>query len=107
RALNHAVLDRGNAQGPELPRFTGFGDELAFRRAGPICAGAQFSPKSIEKALLSLLPDASYGHPVDASSAAALIGRHAMPSAAQHARVCQPAPHVPPLIAGICLTPLI
>jgi len=28
RALDDAVLYRGNAQGPELPRFTGFGDEL-------------------------------------------------------------------------------
>ena len=28
RALNDAVLYRGDAQGPELPRFTGFGNEL-------------------------------------------------------------------------------
>ena len=28
RALDDAVLYRGNAQGPELPRFTGFRDEL-------------------------------------------------------------------------------
>jgi hypothetical protein len=29
RGLYDAIGDRGNAQGPEFPRFTGFGDELA------------------------------------------------------------------------------
>lgn len=29
RALYHAVFDRRNSQGPELPRFTGFGDKFA------------------------------------------------------------------------------
>ena len=36
RALNNAILDRRNAQGPELPRFPGFGNEFASRRARPI-----------------------------------------------------------------------
>lgn len=42
RALDDAIFDRRNAQGSELAWFTGFRDELASRRAGPICAGAQF-----------------------------------------------------------------
>ncbi|MET3524810.1 hypothetical protein [Mesorhizobium abyssinicae] len=53
RALNNEILDRGNAQGPELPRFTDLGDELAPRRAGSICAGAQFGLKPFEEALLT------------------------------------------------------
>jgi hypothetical protein len=68
RALNDAIFDRGNAQGPELPRFTGFGDKLAPRRAGSICAGAQFGLKPFEEALLTdPIPDAAHGHPVDPS----------------------------------------
>lgn len=60
RALNDAILDRGNAQGPELPRFAGLGDKLAPRRARPVCAGAQFSLKPFEEALLTdPIPDAS------------------------------------------------
>src|SRR5580704_8879300 len=42
RALNDAILDRGDTQGTELPWFSGLGDENAPGRAGPICAGAQF-----------------------------------------------------------------
>src|ERR1700686_67851 len=42
RALNDAILDRGNTQGSELPWFTSFGDELAPRWTGLICARAQF-----------------------------------------------------------------
>src|SRR5215472_16422708 len=66
RALNNAVLDRGNGQGTELPWFTRFGDELAPRRAGSICAGAQFGLKLVEESPFpNLGADAPHGHPVD------------------------------------------
>src|SRR5207245_1608009 len=44
RALNDAILDRGDAQGSELPWFTRFGDEFAPRWTGSVCARTQFRP---------------------------------------------------------------
>jgi hypothetical protein len=80
RALNDAILDRGNAQGPELPWFTGLGDELAPRRTGPICAGVQFGLKPFEEALLTdPIADASHGHPVDPGCAPASVRGYASP----------------------------
>src|SRR5215469_436173 len=74
RALNDAILDRGNAQRSDLPWFTGLGDEFAPRRAWSICAGAQFVLKLFEEALLTdPAPDAAHGHPVDPRRAAASI----------------------------------
>ena len=85
RALNDAILDRGNAQGPELPRFTGLGDELAPRRTRSVCAGAQFGLKSFEEALLTdPIPDAAHGHPVDPSGTSASVGGYASPGVTQH-----------------------
>ncbi|WP_258599151.1 hypothetical protein [Mesorhizobium sp. AR07] len=104
RALNDAILDRGNAQGPELPRFTG----LAPRRARSVCAGAQFGLKPFEEALLTdPIPDAAHGHPVDPGRTSASVAGYALPGVTQHAEIGDPTPHVPPRVFWICLTPLI
>src|ERR1700733_1263929 len=108
RALNNAIFDRGNAQGSELSWFSGLGDENAFGRTGPICAGAQLDLKSFQKALLTRFgADAPHGHPIDPGGTCASIGRHAPPGAAKRADVGQPTPHISPLVVRIFLTPLI
>ena len=66
RALNDAIFDRGNAQGSEFPWFASLRNELAPRRARPICATAQFGLERDEEAVLTPVPYASHGHPVDA-----------------------------------------
>lgn len=107
-ALNNAVLDRGNAQGTELPWFTRFGDELAPRRARSICAGAQFGLKLVEEPPFpNLGADAPHGHPVDPGGSAASVRGHASPTVTKHAQVSKPTPHVPPTVVGIRLAPLV
>lgn len=86
-ALHDAILDRGDAQGPELPRFTGFRDEFASRRAGPVCAGAQFGLQLFEKAIFAPFPDTTHGHPVDASCSSTFVRGDASPGVAQRARI--------------------
>lgn len=90
-----------------MPWFTGFGDELSPRRARPICARAQLSLEPVDKALLTApVPDAAHCHPVDPGCASTSIRGHAPPGLAQHARVGDPTPHVPPRVVGVRLTPL-
>lgn len=108
RALNHAILHRRNAQRPELPWFTGFGDELAPRWAGPICAGAQFEAQLIEEAVLTaFLPDALRGYPIDPGGPRAFVRSDVPPGMAKHAGIDKPPPHIPPSLVGMCPTPLI
>src|ERR1700694_2493193 len=108
RALDDAILERGDTQGPELPWCTSFGDELTPRWTRPIYARAQFRPQSFEKALLT--DPALYvlhGHPVDPGRAFASVRGYAPPRVADHARVGKPTPQIPPYFVRMCLASLI
>ena len=108
RALYHAVGDRGNPQGSELPRFARLGDELASARAGSKCSLPKCLPQVLQVGPFAhVATNASHGLPVDARCAFALVPAHAPPRASQIADIGYPIPQIAIGIFGMCLTPLI
>lgn len=107
-ALDHTVLDGGDAQGTELPWFSGLRNPFPTTWNRLVLPVPKLLADAFEEGgCPPSLPDASHRQPVDAWRPMSAITRHRRPSVPKVPAVCNPVPQIPIRLVGIRPTPLI